>query len=204
MSSLLIRRTTLLWFSFALLVSGALDLASTMYAIHPAGGWDGEANPVFRGLGGTKSSDEVAVILLLGIKMTAVCLVILWLTLVMRRIPELYPSFKRELGLFRFGNLIFYGRDVPWWKTLFGVPSFKRLFLVLSVPAAVALVVSGVAASVTNTFGLLHFSFAVVMFWAAMGGAGALLGIEFLRRDFLRLSHHVVSQQGDAADPEAG
>jgi len=200
MASILKKRTTLIWFAIALLVSAALDCVSTVYGINRIGGWHGEANPVFRALLGNEASNVAAVSLLICIKVIASSLAILWIAKVMVRIPDLYPQLGEKYGFFRFANNIFYGKDVPWTTSLFGIPPFNRIATCLSVPVATTIIVSGVAASITNTFGLLAGYSSVVAFWISTALLGIIFGMEFLRRDFLQLSEKMKCQHGNPGD----
>ena len=188
MPSRLTKRAACTSFSIALMLSATLDGLSTLYAYHSAGTWDVESNPAFRGLGGTTSGTGGAVVLLFTMKAVTVGVAILWLRLTLRQVPGLYPQLGRELGFVRFANFLFSGVDVPWWKSLFLVPPISRLYRGLSVPVAMVIIFGGFSASVVNTFHLLNGFSGVVVFWLVVAGAGALAGLEMLRRDFLALS----------------
>jgi hypothetical protein len=127
-------------------------------------------------------------------KATTVVVAILWLRLTLRQVPGLYPQLGRELGFVQFANFLFYGVDVPWWKSLLFVPPIRRLYRGLSVPVVMAIILGGFSASVVNTFHLLNGFLGVVMFWLVVAGAGALAGLEMLRQDFLALSRDNNSQ----------
>ncbi len=196
MSSTLTKRATRIWVTSALLVAAALDAVSTLLAFERMGGAHGEANPLFRALGGHESGGETAIVLVLSIKVVSSCLAILWIWLAMRRIPALYPRTDGQFGLFRFVNNAFYGRDVPWWTALFGIPPLKRFVCFLSLPIATAIVVGSVAASVTNTFGLITSYSGVLLFWVSMPMIGVFLGLHFIHRDFLRLAARLEEETG--------
>ncbi len=195
MPSVLKERSTLVWFSVAVAVAASLDLGSTILAFRRMGGAHGEANPVFVALGGEEGSVMTAITLVLFIKAIPSCLAILWLARVMNRIPGLYPQSGERYGIIRFANNVFYGKDVPWWTSLFGIAPLDRMCRFLSVPVTTCLLVSGVAVSVSNTFGLISSSFGLVVFWIVSGVLGFFLGIEFLRRDFSHLSKENACQR---------
>ncbi len=196
MVSLLRRPAACSYLSIALILSAALDAVSTLYAVRRAATWDVETNPVFRGLRGTTSGTESSVVLLFAMKTATVGVSILWLRLTLRRVPDLYPPFGKQLGLVQFAHFLFCGIDVPWWKSLFHVPPISRLYRGLSVPVVAVIILGGFSAAVVNTFHLLNSTSDVVVFLIVGAGAGTLAGLEFLRRDFLALSRDHHSQPG--------
>ncbi len=196
MPSLLTKRAAFRWFCIALILSAVLDELSTLYTAHWAGTWDVEDNPLFRGLWRPTSGTLGAVVLLLAMKATAIALLALWLRMTLGRVPDLYPPFGRQLGLFQFVNFLFCGVEVRGWRSLFVVPRISRLYRGLSVPVATAMILGGFSASVVNTFNLLDGFSGVIIFWVVVGGVGALAGLEILRRDFLALSRDKKSQPG--------
>jgi len=205
MSSALKKRTTRILATSALLVAAALDVGSTLLAFQRMGGVHGEANLLFRAFGGHESSDQIAVVLILSIKAVASGLAILWIWLGMRRIPTLYPQTDGHFGFIRFANHLMYGKDVPWWIALFGIPPFKRFVGCAGLPIIMAIVVSSVAASVTNTFGLITSYPGVFLLWVIGSTAGVLLAVFFMYWDFQNLVARSGCQQavGEEVPPEA-
>jgi hypothetical protein len=197
MSSILKKRTTRIWAASAVLVAAALDLGSTLLGFQRMGGSHGEANPLFRAFSGHESSGDTSVVLLLSIKGISSCLAILWIWLGMRRIPNFYPQTDGQFGFFRFANNVFYGKDVPWWTAIFGIPPFKRCVCFYSLPMAMAIVVASVAASVTNTLGLITSYSGAILFVVTSGMVGLFLGLHFIHRDFLILAARSDSQQAN-------
>ena len=186
MSSFFASRRVIVIFAFAFLVSALVDVGSTVLAFRRMGGAGGEANPVFRALGAHEGDVESAVQVLIAIKVVCSGIVLFWLAIIRSKIPLIYPQGNERFGFLRFANHLFYGKDVPWWKSLFGMPPMRRMMVVMCIPVAMAIILSGLVASVSNTFGLVTGQLGVVLIWVVSGVAGCLLGLEMMRRDFLR------------------
>jgi hypothetical protein len=192
MPSLLKKKAALGYISIALVVSAVLDALSTVYAFHSAGGWDVEANPLFRGLAPAKFGGAVA--LLFAMKAIVVGVSVLWLRLTLSRVPGLYPQLGMQLGFFQFANFLFCGVEFRGWRSLFLFPPFCRLYRGLSVPVTMTIILGQFSASVVNTFQLLQGFLGVVIFWLVVAGVGLVAGLEILHRDFLALSRNQSSQ----------
>lgn len=180
--------------SVALILSAVLDDLSTLYVWHSVGTPDGEANPVFRGLGQVTSGTMSPVVLLTAMKAACVGVLILWLRLTLSRVAELYPPPGRQQNFLQFANYFFCGVEARGWRALFLVPQVRRLYCGLSVPVVVAIILGQLSVSVLNTFQLLPGFSGAVIFWACVGGFGAIAGLEMLRRDFLGVSRSGGSQ----------
>ncbi len=188
MPSLLRKPTVFRCFSIALILSAVLDALSTIYVAHWAGTWDVESNPAFRGLWRPTSGTAGAVAWLLAMKATTAGVLVLWLRLTLRRVPDLYPQLGRQPGLLQFANFLYCGVEAHGWRSLLLVPRISRLYRGLSAPVAATVILGQFSASVVNTFHLLDGFTSVVVFWVVVAGVGALGGLEMLRRDFLAVS----------------
>ena len=190
MQTPLTKKKTLLWISIALVIAATLDIASTYLAFQRMGGPYGEINPIVRALGGHRGRIGPALAILIGIKCVFSTLTIVWLARTQARIPSLYPQTPGDYGFFRFANHLFYGRDVSWWVALFGVPPLRRTLDIFSVPVALAIIVSGIAVSITNTLGLITSFTGILLFWVTSAVVGCLLGLGGLYLDFLTQRDH--------------
>ena len=200
MVSIFIKKRTLLLLSIILIVSNGLDFLSTVIPLSQSGQWHREANPVFRVFYGTSIGQISPFVLLLCLKVVVVIFFIWWLGVSMKRIPDNYPPLGNKFGLIAFMNWVAYGRQVSWWKSMFGVPPMRRFMPILSVPISTAVAFSTLVASITNTYGLIHGRMMIWVFWVTTAITGAILGMELMRRDYLSLSRRAISQHEVSSD----
>lgn len=200
MPSLLRKSTAFRCFSIALILSAVLDALSTIYIAHWAGTWYVEGNPAFRGLWRPTSGTVGAVAWLLAMKATTVGVLVLWLRLTLRRVPDLYPQLGRPPGLLQFANFLFCGVEVHGWRSLLLVPRISRLYRGLSAPVAATVILGQFSASAVNALHLLDGFISLVVFRVVVAGVGAFGTLEMLRRDFLALSRDNNSQSDGSAN----